>query len=459
MQHKTIIEPFRIKVVEKIRMTTGSEREKFLQQASYNPFLLHSSEVIIDLLTDSGTSAMSSDQWAGIMRGDESYAGASSWLRMEAAIQDLTGYPYIMPTHQGRAAEHLLYTRLGGKGKVFFSNTHFDTTRANIEFGGAEAIDLPVPEIKQTDALLPFKGNMDIHSLEQNILKYGPKNTGAVILTVTNNSGGGQPVSMANARAVSELCKKYGVIFILDACRIAENAWFIRHQEAGYAGKSYREIAQEMFSLADGCVMSAKKDALVNMGGFLALKDLELAIQCRTVLIITEGYSTYGGLSGRDMEAIAQGLEEVFEPDYLDYRIKSTTYLGEHLHHLGIPVIRPAGGHAVYVDAKQFYPHIPPEQFPGQALVCALYLEGGIRSCEIGSVMFGKKDEKGNLIPAPMELVRLAIPRRVYTQSHMDYVVETFESLLSSRDKARGFRITYEPQFLRHFTARFELVS
>ncbi|MBI5916785.1 MAG: tryptophanase [Bacteroidetes bacterium] len=459
MQHKTIIEPFRIKVVEHIKMTTEAEREVFLKQAQYNPFLLHSNEVIIDLLTDSGTSAMSSNQWAGIMQGDESYAGASSWLRMEAAIKDLTGCPYVLPTHQGRAAEHLLYSRIGGKGKVFFSNTHFDTTRANIEFSGATAVDLPAPEGRETEVSHPFKGNLDVAKLVENIEKHRPENVAAVILTVTNNSGGGQPVSMANAREVAAICKKYGILFILDACRIAENAWFIQHREAGFSDKTYRAIAQEMFSLADGCIMSAKKDALVNMGGFLALKDLDLAIQCRTVLIITEGYSTYGGLSGRDMEAIALGLEEVFGPDYLDYRIKSTAYLGNALYNLGIPVIRPIGGHAVYVDAKSFYPHIPPEQFPGQALVCQLYLKGGIRSCEIGSVMFGKYDEQGKLIPAPMELVRLAIPRRVYTQSHIDYVIETFEALLDGQERAGGFKITYEPPFLRHFTARFEPVG
>jgi tyrosine phenol-lyase len=459
MQHRTIIEPFRIKVVEKIKMTTEEERREFLTRANYNPFLLHSSEVLVDLLTDSGTSAMSSEQWAGIMLGDESYAGASSWLRMEAAVMDLTGCPYVLPTHQGRAAEHLLYSRLGGPGKVFISNTHFDTTRANIEFSGAAAIDVPVPENRQTDLLLPFKGNMDTRALREQILKNGPENVAAVILTVTNNSGGGQPVSMANAKEVSAICRQYGVRLILDACRIAENAWFIKNQEEGYENHTYRAIAQEMCALADGCVMSAKKDALVNMGGFLALRDLDLALQCRTVLIITEGYSTYGGLSGRDMEAIARGLEEVFEPDYLDYRIKSTAYLCEHLHAAGVPVMRPAGGHAVYIDARRFYPHIPVEEFPGQALVCELYLKGGIRTCEIGSVMFGKYDEHGALIPAQMELVRLAIPRRVYTQSHIDYVIETFEELMKDRKSARGFRIAYEPPFLRHFTARFEPVQ
>ena len=451
MHHQTIIEPFRIKVVEQIRLTTETERRQFLQNAQYNPFLLHSDEVIIDLLTDSGTSAMSANQWSGIMRGDESYAGARSWLRMESAIKDLTGFTYILPTHQGRAAEHLLYSRIGGPGKVFISNTHFDTTRANIEFSGATAVDIPIEEGKHLEVYHPFKGNLDTNALETLIDKNGAENIGAVILTVTNNSGGGQPVSMANTRAVSEICKHHGILFILDACRIAENAYFIHHREEGYQDKSYREIAQEMFALADGGIMSAKKDALVNMGGFLALK-------CRTVLIITEGYSTYGGLSGRDMEAIAIGLEEVFEPDYLNYRIKSTGYMGEQLRKIGVPLIWPPGGHAIYVDAKAFYPHIPVEEFPGQALACALYLKAGIRCCEIGSVMFGKNDENGTLIPAAMELVRLAIPRRVYTQSHIDYVVETFRELEKERDRAHGYRITYEPPFLRHFTARFEPV-
>lgn len=455
MNYKTIIEPFRIKTVERIHLTTTAERETFLQNAHFNPFLLRSNQVIIDLLTDSGTSAMSSEQWAGIMRGDESYAGAASWLRMEKAIQDLTGCPYVLPTHQGRAAEHLLYSRIGGPGKVFISNTHFDTTRANIEFSGAVAIDCPIAENRNPSLLHPFKGNLDVTQLRENIERVGAENVAAVILTVTNNSGGGQPVSMENARQVSEICKKYGIRFILDACRIAENAWFIKHREPGFEHLSYREIAQQMFALADGCIMSAKKDALVNMGGFLALRDLDLAVLCRTVLIITEGYSTYGGLSGRDMEAIAIGLEEVFEPDYLHYRIKSTEYLAENLHMLGVPVMRPAGGHAVYIDARAFYPNIPLDQYPGQVMVCELYRLGGIRCCEIGSVMFGKYDTEGKLIPATMDLVRLAIPRRVYTQSHMDYVVETFAELVKHRDHASGYKITYEPPFLRHFTAHF----
>lgn len=459
MHHKVTIEPFRIKVVEQIKLTTEAERRKFLKEAHFNPFLLKSDQVIIDLLTDSGTSAMSSEQWSGIMRGDESYAGARSWQRMEAEIQDLTGYPYILPTHQGRAAEHLLYNHLGGPDKVFISNTHFDTTRANIEFSKAMAIDCPVEEALHPELIRPFKGNMDIQKLLENIKKYGAENIGAVILTVTNNSGGGQPVSMKNAKEISTICKQNNILFILDACRIAENAWFIHQREEGYENKSYREIAQEMFALADGCIMSAKKDALVNMGGFLALNDLDLALKCRTVLIITEGYSTYGGLSGRDMEAITIGLQEVFDPDYLHYRIKSTAYLGDKLYERGVPIIRPVGGHAVYVDAKAFYPHIPPEQYPGQAMVCELYLKGGVRSCEIGSVMFGKKDENGKLIPAPMELVRLAIPRRVYTQSHLDYVIETFAELLKEKEQTKGYQITYEPHFLRHFTSHFEQIN
>lgn len=456
MQHKTVIEPFRIKVVEPIRMSTQEERERHLEEAHFNPFLLHSTDVIIDLLTDSGTSAMSAEQWGGVMRGDESYAGASSWLRLEKAVQDLTGCPYVLPTHQGRAAEHLLYSRIGGEGKFFFSNTLFDTTRANIEYSGAVGIDLPCAESADMGKWHPFKGNMDVDGLDAGIRRVGAEQVAAVVLTVTNNSGGGQPVSMENARAVAAVCRRHGVRFILDACRIAENAWFIRQREPGFADRDCREIAQEMFLLADGAIMSAKKDALVNMGGFLALRDLDLALACRTVLIITEGYATYGGLTGRDMEAMAIGLEEVFHHDYLHYRIHSTAYLEDKLVEMGVPMLQPAGGHAVYVDAAALYPHIPVDQYPGQALVCELYRLGGIRCCEIGSVMFGKTDAEGALIPAPRELVRLAIPRRVYTQSHMDYVIETFEMVLARREQARGIRIAWEPAFLRHFTARFE---
>lgn len=454
--YKTIIEPFRIKTVEPIKMTTPEEREKYLKDAHYNTFLLKSKHVLIDLLTDSGTSAMSSYQWGAIMEGDESYAGAQSWEHFEEAVLDLTGMNHILPTHQGRAAERILYGYLGGAGKVFFSNTHFDTTRANIEFSGAEAIDCPIKEALNPSLDYPFKGNLDTVKFEEHINNYGSEKVAAVILTVTNNTGGGQPVSMANAREIRRICDKYGILFILDACRIAENSYFIQHKEEGYENKSYKEIAQEMFSLADGATMSAKKDALVNMGGFLALNNHELADACTNLLIITEGYTTYGGLSGRDMEAIAVGLKEVFDPDYLRYRIRSTTYLGDKLDQMGVPIMKPVGGHAVYIDAKAFYPHIPVTGYPGQALVCELYLQGGIRAVEIGSVMFGKYDADGKLIPANMELVRLAIPRRVYTQSHIDYVVEVFERLVNNKGQVKGFRIIKEPKFLRHFTAHFE---
>ncbi len=455
MPAKTIIEPFRIKMVEPIRATTEEQRKEYIRKAHYNLFLLNSEEVLIDFLTDSGTSAMSAEQWAGMMRGDESYAGARSWHRMREEIHDLTGYPHILPTHQGRAAERILYGYLGGKGKVFISNTHFDTTRANIEFTGATAIDCPHPSNADSAMYYPFKGDLDIEAAERVIRKYGSEAIGAVILTVTNNSGGGQPVSMHNARAVKALCMKHGVRFILDACRIAENAYFIHDREEEYAKRDFRDIAKEMFRLADGCIMSAKKDALVNIGGFLALKDKTLAEACQNLLIITEGFTTYGGLSGRDMEAIAQGLKEVFRADYLKYRIRSTTYLGEKLKEKGVPVIWPIGGHAVYLDAGKFYPHISPEQFPGQSLAIELYIKGGIRGVEIGSVMFGKHDEQG-FHPAPKELVRLAIPRRVYTQSHIDYVIDVMDDIIAGKENTRGYRIVKEPAFLRHFTAHFE---
>lgn len=456
MKHKVIIEPFKIKSVEPIFMSTETQRKAFLEKANFNTFLLKSDQVIIDFLTDSGTSAMSAEQWAGVMRGDESYAGSKSWERMENAVKHLTGMEYVLPTHQGRAAERIIYGYLGGKGKTFISNTHFDTTRANIEFSGAEAIDIAIDESNDSALIHPFKGNINTTRLESLINEKGAKNIGAVILTVTNNSGGGQPVSMQNTKEVSAICKKYGVMLLLDCCRVAENAYFIKHREAGYENKTYEEIAQEMFSLTDGAAMSSKKDALVNMGGFLALRDKEIAEACTNLLIITEGFTTYGGLSGRDMEALAIGLKEVFEPAYLEYRIKSTAYLGEHLHKMGVPVMLPIGGHAVYVDAKKLYSHIPVDQYPGQALACELYLKGGIRTVEIGSVMFGKYDENGKLIPAPMELVRLAIPRRVYTQSHIEYVIETFEEVLKTKNEVKGYKITKEPQFLRHFTSHFK---
>lgn len=456
---KTIIEPFKIKSVEPIFMSTREERERHIKEAHFNPFLLHSRHVIIDLLTDSGTSAMSSEQWAGIMRGDESYAGASSWEIFYEEVRDLTGFEYVLPTHQGRAAERILYGQLGGQGKVFLSNTHFDTTRANIEFGGAAAIDIPTRLAADHDSDYHFKGDVDLERLEEEIAKHGAENIAAVVLTVTNNSGGGQPVSMENARLTAEICRRENILFILDCCRIAENAWFIRQYEKGFEETSYREIAQEMFRLADGCIMSAKKDALVNMGGFLALRDAKIAEACTNLLIITEGFVTYGGLSGRDMEAIAQGLREVFDTDYLNYRIVSTRYLGEHIRAKGIPVLYPIGGHAVYVDASLLYPHIPVNQYPGQVLVCELYKRGGIRAVEIGSVMFGKYDQTGNLIPAASELVRLAIPRRVYTQSHIDYVIEVFDEIKDAANETKGLRIVKETPFLRHFTAHFEVAA
>lgn len=453
---RTLAEPFRIKMVEPVKITTEEYRIETLKQSGYNPFLLHSSDVFIDLLTDSGTGAMSDQQWAGMMTGDESYAGARSWLHLESVVQDLTGMPHILPTHQGRAAERILYGILGGKGKVFISNTHFDTTRANIEFTGATAIDVMPEEALNPETDLPFKGNIDLVKLKELIQQHDPKSIAAIIMTVTNNSSGGQPVSMANVKAVREICNEYNLMLVIDGCRIAENSYFIKHREAGYEHKTYKEIAQEMLRLADAFVMSAKKDGLVNMGGLLTLKDDELSRLCTNLLIISEGFVTYGGLSGRDMEAIAIGLKEVFDPDYLHYRIRSTAYLGEHLKSKGIPVVWPIGGHAVYIDAKKLYHNIPLEEYPGQALVCDLYVKGGIRCVEVGSVMFGKYDENGKLIPSKNELVRLAIPRRVYTQSHIDYVIDVFDDILDLKDQKRGFKITYEPPFLRHFTAKFE---
>ncbi|MBX7183249.1 MAG: tryptophanase [Bacteroidia bacterium] len=457
-KRKVLAEPFKIKMVEPLKVTTEEYRQNALKEAGYNPFLLHAEDVFIDFLTDSGTGAMSDSQWAGIMLGDESYAGAKSWEHLEAVVKDLTGMPYILPTHQGRAAERILYGLLGGKDKVFISNTHFDTTRANIEFTGASAIDILPDEARDPELYLPFKGNMDLDKLQILIEEKGAGNIGAVIITVTNNSAGGQPVSMANVKALRAICDQHGLLLVIDGCRIAENAYFIKQREAGYQNKSYKEIAQEMLRLGDAFIMSAKKDGMVNIGGLLTLNDEALSVRCKNLLIISEGFTTYGGLAGRDMEALAIGLQEVFNPDYLNYRIRSTAYLGEHLRNMGIPVVWPIGGHAVYIDAHKLYPHIPINQFPGQALVCDLYVQGGIRCVEVGSVMFGKNDEKGELIPAANELVRLAIPRRVYTQSHIDYVLEVFEDILKMKEQKTGYRITYEPPFLRHFTARFERI-
>ena len=456
---RSIIEPFRIKSVEPIYFTTPEQRESILKKADYNPFRIDADDVLIDLLTDSGTSAMSSAQWAGVMMGDESYAGSRSFFRFEKAVRDIFGLPLVIPTHQGRAAEKILFSILGRKGKYFLSNTLFDTTRANIEFSGAEGVDLVCEEGRHPSIPAPFKGNMDTEALRREILRVGAENIPMVIVTVTNNSGGGQPVSMANMRATRAVCDEFGIPLFIDACRFAENAWFIKMREEGYSDKPVPEIVREMFSLADGCTMSAKKDAFANIGGFLALRDEALALQCRNLLIITEGFPTYGGLAGRDLEAIAIGLYEVMDEHYLKYRIRTTEYLTEKLVQAGVPVMRPAGGHAVYLDAAAFLPHIPVEQYPGQALACALYLEGGIRSVEIGSLMFGKYGPEGALIPAALELVRLAIPRRVYTQSHIDYVAEVIIDVFARREGIGGLRIIEEAPMLRHFTAKLEPVA
>jgi tryptophanase len=452
---RTIIEPFRIKSVEPIRMTTVAEREAHLREAGFNLFNLHAADVLIDLLTDSGTGAMSAEQWAGIQRGDESYAGSPSWYRFLDAVRELWPFRHVIPTHQGRAAEKILFSVIGGPGKVIPSNTHFDTTRANIEFTGAEAVDLVITEGRSPSVMHPFKGNMDIDALDALIRERGAEHVPVVFVTVTNNSGGGQPVSMANLRAVREVCDRYGLPLFLDACRFAENAWFIRQREDGYAERSVPDIVREMAALADGMTMSGKKDALANIGGWLALDDDRWAEGCRNMLILTEGFPTYGGLAGRDLEAMAAGLREVVQHDYLRYRVRSTAYLGEALVEAGVPVVRPIGGHAVYLDAAALLPHVPPLEYPGQALACALYREGGIRGCEIGTVMFGHHPD-GTETAAPMELVRLAIPRRVYTQSHVDYVIEVIRWVAERAEQLRGMRIVEQPSALRHFTARFE---
>ena len=448
MPAHTIIEPFRIKSVEPIRWTSREEREQLLQAAHYNLFLLPAEDVLIDLLTDSGTGAMSTHQWAAVMEGDESYAGSRSFENFRSSIQDIFGYRHVIPTHQGRAAERILFSVMCKKGDVVPNNTHFDTTRANVEFVGAEAIDLVIPEGRQPQLCHPFKGNMNVEALENLIENVGRQRVPLVMLTVTNNSGGGQPVSMENVRAVSEVCRRHRIPLYFDACRFAENAYFIKLREKGFEAKTPKEVAREMFGYGDGCTMSAKKDGLANIGGFLCTNDDKLAQQEKDLLILTEGYPTYGGLAGRDLEAIAVGVQEALQEDYLRYRIASTAYLGNHVAEHGVPIVQPPGGHAVYLDARAFLPHIRPDQFPGVALAAELYLEGGIRSVEIGTLMFGAA--------AKMDLVRLAIPRRVYTQSHIDYVVEIILEVWRNREHIQGLKVSYEAPFLRHFTARLE---
>ncbi len=452
---KTIIEPFRIKVVEPIKITNRTYRDGVLREAHHNLFQLRADDVTIDLLTDSGTAAMSAEQWSAIMSGDESYAGSRSFYRFEKVAKDLTGFRHIIPVHQGRAAEKILFGIVGGQGKVVPANSHFDTTRANVEYTGAQALDLLVPEGRDPQSEHPFKGNIDLGALESCLATHGAARVPLVLLTVTNNSGGGQPVSLANIKEARAITRRHGIPLYLDAARFAENAYFIKLREPGQAGRPVRDIAHEMFSYADGCTMSAKKDGLVNIGGFLALNDDDLASRARNLLILTEGFPTYGGLAGRDLEAMAQGLIEILQEDYLHYRFVSTAYLGSHLTQAGVPILRPVGGHAVYLDARRFVPHIEPRHLPAQALACELYLEAGIRGVEIGSLMFGRTDpQSGAFQPSQMELVRLAIPRRVYTQSHIDYVVEAILEVHRMRETIRGLRIDWEAPYLRHFTAR-----
>jgi len=445
---RTIIEPFRIKSVEPIRWTTRAEREQFLLAANYNLFLLPADDVLIDLLTDSGTGAMSTHQWAAIMEGDESYAGSRSFDQFRSSVQDIFGYRHVIPTHQGRAAERILFSVMCKKGDVVPNNTHFDTTRANVEFVGAEAVDIVIPEGRQPSVQHPFKGNMDVAALESLIVKVGRERIPLVMLTVTNNSGGGQPVSMENVKAVSKICRQHKIPLYFDACRFAENSYFIKLREPVYKDKTPKEIAQEMFGYGDGCTMSAKKDGMANIGGFLCTNDDLLAQQEKNLLILTEGYPTYGGLAGRDLEAIAVGVQEALHESYLEYRIASTAYLGNHIAAKGVPIVQPPGGHAIYIDARAFLPHVAPDHFPAVALANELYLQGGIRSVEIGTLMFGAQ--------AKMDLVRLAIPRRVYTQSHIDYVVEIILEVWERRREIKGMNLTYEAPFLRHFTARLE---
>ena len=457
MKFRTIIEPFRIKTVEPIRQTTDAQRAAALEAAHHNVFLLQAEDVLVDLLTDSGTGAMSVYQWSGMMRGDESYAGARSFGAFERAVHDITGFAEVIPTHQGRAAEHILFSTLVRPGDVVPNNTHFDTTRANVQDAGGVALDLPVAEGRQPQSDHPFKGNMDVAALERTLREHEGR-VPLVMLTVTNNSGGGQPVSLENVRATSEVCRRHGVPLFIDACRFAENAWLVKSREAEQAGRTPLEIAREMFSLADGCTMSAKKDGMANIGGFLAMNDGALAQRCRTRLVLTEGFPTYGGLAGYDLEAIAVGLHEALDEDYLRYRIRSIEYLGEKLLAAGIPILTPTGGHAIYLDAKRWLPHIPQHEFPAWALSLVLYLEGGIRAAEIGSVMFGRQPD-GSEKPAEMELVRLAFPRRVYTQSHVDYVAEVVLHVGTLAQRIRGVRMVDSPPVLRHFTARFAPVA
>ncbi|MFL6204941.1 MAG: tryptophanase [Acidimicrobiales bacterium] len=451
-EFRTIIEPFRIHSVEPLRFLSAEDRRAKVREAGYNLFNLHAEDVLIDLLTDSGTGAMSRDQWAAIQRGDESYAGSPSWFAFLEAVQELFPFPHVIPTHQGRAAEKILFSAIAGPGTIVPNNTHFDTTRANVEATGADAVDLVVPEGLDPAALHPFKGNMDLAALERVL---ADKDVPVVFVTITNNSGGGQPVSLENLRGVRAVCDRHGVPLFLDACRFAENAWFIREREEGQSERDVADIVREMASLADGMTMSAKKDGLANIGGWLAMRDDDLAERCRNLLILTEGFPTYGGLAGRDLEAIAQGLREVVDHDYLRYRIRSTAYLGDGLVRAGVPIVQPTGGHAVYIDARALLPHVPPLEYPGQALAIALFETGGIRACEIGTVMFGRQPD-GTERPAALDLVRLAIPRRTYTQSHVDYVIEVCAEVATHAGELGGYRIVDEPRSLRHFTARFE---
>jgi tryptophanase len=457
MEFRTIFEPFRIHSVEPLRLTSEEERRSALQDAHFNLFSLRSRDVMIDLLTDSGTGAMSRDQWAAIQHGDESYAGSPSWELFRDAVQAQFPFTHVIPTHQGRAAEKILFSIVGGPGKYIPSNTHFDTTRANIEFTGATATDLVIDEGRDPSSRHPFKGNLDPHKLEAFIAEHGRENIPVIMLTVTNNSGGGQPVSLQNLRDIREISLRHGIPLFLDACRYAENAWFIRTREPGNEDRDVTDIVREMASLADGMTMSAKKDPLGNIGGWLALNDDDLAAHCRTLLVLTEGFPTYGGLAGRDLEALAVGIHESVSHDYLRYRIRSTAYLADSLTESGIPIVQPPGGHAVYIDARAMLPHIPPLQYPGQSLAIALYAAGGVRGCEIGTVMFGRQPD-GSELPAAMDLVRLAIPRRTYTQSHIDYVIEVCQLVAATSGDLTGYRMTLEPPSLRHFTAQFEPV-